>query len=755
MTPFTLLSLWRMRWGKTNVTALAQPLITGRLSALGDSLADSWLWRVPGFNFLTVVLWGAVLFLLTPVHLTSIHQLALSLVLLLPALLLRCYKGPWITLMLLGLALISTSRYLYWRMSQSLGTDGIDAVIFIALGILVAEVLYIARVALCIANRLVPLAEPSSALPDAVADWPTVGIFVVCTGQRLTRIEATLRAATDIAWPRLKITLYFIDAVARDGVRKFLNANNTVYLVYPEPTDHAQTSSNGYMKGVVKSAVTTENATAMLNRVLSDAKEDLCVLLNIGDVPTKHCLTDTLGWFWRDPTLGLVCTPGHFLTPPFSLSLTGRVEATAPSDGSWMVLRRNMLLSLGGLPDGPVTSQHHIAQVMHQAGLKHAFVVSSAHLPSSGLPPCILPSRTATTPPSESWYRLNTPFGRYSWWWRCRIHHLKTALDACLPLLHLVFWVTPMVFLLTGLLPVQAPIAALLPYAVPHLLQGWLLYQRLHTPVHLTLWLELQEAFWALYLLVLTTVTVTVTKVGRMVNAWKTHTPPVQGQVAWPMSTLDTLLMAGWGLSIIVGITLLQPSDMPLLINTLFYGAWCGMGLMLVAAKLAVAEEEQDQRLHRQIRMQMPAMLKLPNNRTVACNTTNFPQPHLQLAVPTALPLRTGDAVNISLFNGFDEVIFAGQVQSAEDRAVYVTIDPSGGAEYAALADAVAARGHDGPPWLPDSDADQIIPDCVTDALQWPLLAWMRLWASLIQKQPSATHQPKPAAPPLSSTPKL
>jgi cellulose synthase (UDP-forming) len=132
--------------------------------------------------------------------------------------------------------------------------------------------------------------------------------------------------------------------------------------------------------------------------------------------------------------------------------------------------------------------------------------------------------------------------------------------------------------------------------------------------------------------------------------------------------------------------------------------------LMLLAAKLAVAEEVQQIRLKKQLQRQMPAMVKLSNNRTIACSTTNFPNVRLILSMPRDLCLAADVDVNVSIFHHFDEFVFQATVLSLENNVMSVEVDHESLDDYASFANLAFARDEDWPKWLPDQDADQLVP---------------------------------------------
>ena len=220
MTPKILLSLWRERWGKPDTATLAEPFPSGKLNEWGNAFCESVVWRVPGLRLIALAWFVGLVLLLTSLRFSPVNQLVLSLFILLISQLIRRYQGHLISLILLGFAIISTSRYLFWRFDQTLGTL-LNTEFFMLLGLLVAELCYAFMFALGMVQKLWPLIEPQAALPKDSAEWPKVGVFVLCTEHSLANIELALNQANALIWPKSKIVLYFVDAIRRDDIHQF------------------------------------------------------------------------------------------------------------------------------------------------------------------------------------------------------------------------------------------------------------------------------------------------------------------------------------------------------------------------------------------------------------------------------------------------------------------------------------------------------------------------------------------------------
>ena len=102
----------------------------------------------------------------------------------------------------------------------------------------------------------------------------------------------------------------------------------------------------------------------------------------------------TLGWFYKDPKLAMLQTPHHFFSPdPFERNLDtfgnvpneGELFYGLVQDGndfwnatffcgSCAVLRREMLVEVGGVAVETVTEDAHTALKLHRKGWNTAYI---------------------------------------------------------------------------------------------------------------------------------------------------------------------------------------------------------------------------------------------------------------------------------------------------------------------------------------------------------------------------------------------
>lgn len=126
MSPSGLLSAWRERWRKPRGAELHVPYRRGAVVHWLDRARNSHFWTLPGAGPLALA--GVLLFLvLTPqAGLTLNGQILYAALLLGFAALLRRYAGPVCALSMVSLSLMATTRYLAWRLLDTLPVNPVD-----------------------------------------------------------------------------------------------------------------------------------------------------------------------------------------------------------------------------------------------------------------------------------------------------------------------------------------------------------------------------------------------------------------------------------------------------------------------------------------------------------------------------------------------------------------------------------------------------------------------------------------------------
>lgn len=691
MNPRLVLSLWRERWGKTADAARRRPYLRGKLNQWGGGLTHAFAWSLPGAGAL--VLAGCILIyiMLTIAQFSLGGQMAFSILFVSTALYVRRYAGTLVTLVLFGMFAMVSTRYLYWRLTATLGSEfNLDFVL--GFGLWVAELYLWLLVTLRIVRSVWPLTRAPVPLPIDSATWPTVDVFIHTRGQTDAAIRQATLAALALDWPKTKIKAYILDEAPRDSLQKTADSLGVGYLVSCDPAD---------------------GQAGLINCALPQTKGELILILDGAQTPDRSFLQSTVGWFVRDKKLGMLQTPHHFLAPaPSAHSLALCQAPTFQGGVACAVLRRTMVVAAGGVESRSVTRQAHTALTLQARGYGHGYIGCTVESAAQEAGPAKAQLGIALgTPPPPALFRVDEPFLGQTLRWKQHLASLQSMLQFYYVVPRLIFLTAPLGYLLAGIQLIQTTPELLGAYALPYLLLTHFTQARLQGANRLPTWADIREAVLAWYLLIPTTLTLVHTELRRSLGAFQVDPhAPFDRLIAWPYGLVALLNLAGLG----AGIARLPSLQGQSLEIAALYLLWCACNLMLLAALLAVAEEIRHVRQQTRLLLQMPAMVQLPSGHTLACMTQNFPQTDLSLKLPVPLAVEAGSVINLSIFRGHREFTFPARVASQHNNVLLVSIEEAVQNDYRLLIDAALSRGPDWPQWLPGRNADHPLPPWLT-----------------------------------------
>ena len=692
MTPLRLLSLWRERWGKELPENRLYPYQKGGIGTWVERTSESIAGSIPVLGLFAVMAFAALSLILLDVKFSLANQHVLSAFLLIATLLIRRYQGMVPTLVLMGFAIVATTRYLYWRFDSSLRpTYELDY--FVALALWCLELYGVALFGLMVLSRLWPIKQITQALPEDSAKWPKVAVFICAKDRSEDDIFHSVSALKLTQWPPSKLSLTVVDHAERPALLSALAAMHVRYLHSPNPAD------GGYIEN--------------LNRAMTDADSELAVILSAGQTPAPDFLMTSSGWFMADGNLGLVTTPHHFLLPEPAAHMLDQLAGQAPA-AEVMITRVAHFLKVGGIPLEAMSAQSHLVHKLNKFGLGHAYWLHEADLA----------------------YRIHDPLFTQALSLRIWVAHALDALGFFQPVLRYTLLTVPLLYLLADQQPMATSPTLWSAYALPHLIQGYALYSRTHSNFRWPVWMELREGIFATYLLILTFFTTgwTLLRTKKLPHA---ETPSASELKGFRLSLFDRLMLGLHSMALAAGLRLLLQADQALSPTISFYMAWSSIVLLLLVAKFAVYKEAAEVSRQKRRLSVMRGMIRLPNNRTVTCQTQNFPQLELVLDLSATPNVKSGQRLKLSIFHALDELAVDVTVVQSAASSVTVKIDPTWQGPYSRFSQAVFARGPDWPNWLPHQHVDRIIPQWLILVCAWPL-DWVAKWLHRLSKKPSA-----------------
>lgn len=305
------------------------------------------------------------------------------------------FQGPLIPIMrilCIFIAIFLTARYLVWRIEFTIGGYGTISLIA-GLALFAAE-LYSAGFALLgYFVNLNPRERKPVPLPTDESIYPTVDVVVPTYNEPAELLEVTLLGALDMQYPAQKLAVHLLDDGGTDdrcrkpGIaeqslarRKELQALCArVGAIYHtrQHNDHAKAGN--------------------INAALPDLNGDLMVILDADHVPTRDFLRRTVGFFLKDPKCFLVQTPHSFINPdPIEKNLGIQHDCPPETElfhnviqtgldgwnasffcGSAAVMRRSMLMEVGGIQGDTITEDAETAMILHARGYNSVFLNES------------------------------------------------------------------------------------------------------------------------------------------------------------------------------------------------------------------------------------------------------------------------------------------------------------------------------------------------------------------------------------------
>ncbi|MDW2742913.1 UDP-forming cellulose synthase catalytic subunit [Atlantibacter subterraneus] len=454
----------------------------------------------------------AVLIIITPMD--SQKQYIFGLVSIGILFLLGFSKKHSISVVMMVVSALMSTRYIYFRATQTLHFNSeIEAIL--GIGLFLAELYIWVILLLTYLQTVFPLKRGIVPLPDDVSTWPTVDIYIPSYNESLEVVRDTVLAAQCIDYPRDKLNIYLLD----DGKRRefaVFAADVGVGYITRNDNSHAKAGN--------------------LNHALKLTKGELICVFDCDHVATRIFLQATVGSFLQDPKLALLQTPHYFYSPdPFERNLS--LGKNIPNEGSlfygpiqqgndnWnatffcgscAVIRRSALEEIGGFAVETVTEDAHTALKMQRLGWKSAFLALplAAGLATERLVLHVI-QRTRWARGMTQIFRMDNPlFGR-GLTWQQRCCYLSAMLYFQFALPRVAFLTAPLAYLLFNLNIIHSSAGLIFAYALPHLLLTIYLNSRMNGRYRYSFWGEIYDIVLAFHLILPTAITMIFPKRGK------------------------------------------------------------------------------------------------------------------------------------------------------------------------------------------------------------------------------------------------
>lgn len=601
------------------------------------------------------------------------QQLLFSLGCFLIALLLFRRKGRLPALMLMALSVVVSSRYMYWRLTETMHmAQPLDLIL--GTGLLLAEIYAFVTLVLGYFQVLWPLGRKPLPLPDDVRDWPSVDVFIPTYDEDLSIVRTTVLAAQALDWPADRLSIHVLDDGRRQEFRRFCEEAGVHYHVRAD-NRHAKAGN--------------------LNAALARTQGDYVAIFDSDHVPTRSFLQMTLGWFLADPKLGMLQTPHHFFSAdPLerNLGTFGKVPNEGElfygllqdgNDlwnatffcGSCAVLSRKALEAVGGVAVETVTEDAHTALKMHRLGYTTAYIAipQAAGLATESLSAHV-GQRIRWARGMAQILRTDNPFSGKGLTLPQRLAYLNAMLHFFYGLPRLVFLTSPLAFLFLDAHIIFAPAVMIAAFALPHLLHAFLTNSRVQGRFRHLFWNEVYESVLAWYILRPTLVALFSPKRGKFNVTAKgglIEQSYFDTSIAKPYLILLALNLAG----LVVGVVRLYWGQGGEIATIWLNLGWTFYNIVILGAAVAAASERRQLRKAHRVKMSVPAALYCAGGRSMVCQTRDFSTGGLGLELPREEVVQVGDSVEVTLTRDAREMRLPATVVTVRERRIGLSFE--------------------------------------------------------------------------------
>ncbi|MGQ0619703.1 MAG: UDP-forming cellulose synthase catalytic subunit [Panacagrimonas sp.] len=594
---------------------------------------------------------GLMLFGFASTELTFWWQVANATFAIIVALALFRRPTRLLSIFLMALSVAFSSRYLYWRFTETLPIGEGHSILDLplAIGLLMAELYAYTILFLGYFQVLWPLHRKPAALPEDDALWPNVDIFIPTYNEPLSVVRPTILAALEMDWPQDKMKVYVLDDGRRPEFAAFAELVGATHLTRSD-NKHAKAGN--------------------INRAMEKTQGEFVAIFDCDHIPTRSFLQMTVGTLLADPRNALVQTPHHFFSPdPFERNLDtfrkvpneGELFYGLLQDGndfwdatffcgSCAVIRRTALDEIGGIAVETVTEDAHTALRLHQRGWHSAYisVPQAAGLATESLSAHI-GQRIRWARGMAQIFRVDNPLIAPGLSLGQRLCYCNAMMHFFYGLPRLVFLTSPMAFLLVGAEIIQAEALMILAYAMPHLVLSVVANSRLQGRFRHSWWAEVYETVLAIFIILPTTLALINPKLGKFNVTAKggiVERDYFDGDIAKPYYVLYIINLLG----IVAGVGRIVFGDSEKLSTVILNMVWATYNLVVLGAAMSVAGERKQTRRAVRVAEQLPVLVrKLGERQTVTATTQDLSTNGIALRAAEALSLAIGDGVEVSI----------------------------------------------------------------------------------------------------------
>ena len=668
--------LRQLRWFDLKLGRLLKRLLSknkkGPKKSAFKTMADARVWqnKLVKYVILAFILFLLAIFITIPFSLEA--QAVFISFILLVAYALKRVKGQMATIVMITLSVTTSSRYLWWRYTETLNWDD-PLALALGGGLLLAETYAWLVLILGFFQTINPLERKPVPLPKNTDLWPTVDVYIPTYNEPLSVVRPTTLAALSIDWPADKLNVYILDDGKRPEFKEFAEEIGVGYLARSD-NNHAKAGN--------------------MNSAMRYTDGEYIAIFDCDHVPARSFLQMTMGQFLKDSKVCLVQTPHHFFSAdPFERNLNNHSQI--PNEnmlfygliqdgndmwdatffcGSCAVLKRAALDDIGGFAFETVTEDAQTALRMQRAGYKTAYIniPQAAGLATDSLSAHI-GQRIRWARGMAQIFRLDNPLMGKGLSIPQRLCYINAMLHFLSGIPRIVFLTAPLALIYFNAYIIYAPFLAIFIYVVPTLIQIKATNSRIQGKYRYSFWGEVYESVLAWYILKPTTVALFNPNKGKF-NVTEKGGLNDEEHYDWGISKPYLILLLINLLGILVGVLRLflgDPSQIGVLIISM---GWAFYNIIILGAAVAVAAEARQVRHSHRIKANFPAGVRLANGHTLKVKITDYSDNGVGIETEHAHLCRVNDKIELLMSRGNKQFSFTTYVCNTRKKQIGLTL---------------------------------------------------------------------------------
>ncbi len=612
-------------------------------------------------------------------------------------------RARYRVIILILISVIATGRYIYWRLTDSLGWLDPNLHLtyldyFFSAGLLLAEIYAWAVLYLGFFQTIWPLRRKIAPLPPTRDTWPSVDVFIPTYNEPLKVVAPTILAASRLDWPADKLNIYVLDDGCREEFREFSHNAGVHYI--------ERQSSEGAKAGNI-------------NHALARTQGEYVAIFDSDHVPTHRFLEKTMGWFLRDRNLGLIQTPHVFFTPdPLERNL--QIFHRVPNEGqlfyglvqdgndnwnaaffcgSCAILSREALDDIGGIATDTVTEDAHTSLLMQKKGWHSAYINAplAAGLATERLSQHV-GQRIRWARGMTQVLRRDNPLFAKGLKLEQRLSYFNAMLHFLFALPRIVFLTAPLAYLFFEAYVIQATAAMIAVYALPHIFQAQVANSVMQGRYRHSFWADVYETVLAPHL-VRPTLTALIAPDKGSFNVTSKGGVVPKDEFDWRSSRFIFLLLLLNLAGLVIGVLRffwLNPEETGTVTINL---GWTLYNSIILGAALHVAWEKRQRRDIPRIHRQFDAELKLPSGIKIPATTSDISLVNTSLQVPPSVQIETDTDVTLTVRSKQFQAEFPARVVTSLPRHLGLCFQPMPAEKQADLVYFTHAHDHAWDAW--------------------------------------------------------